>query len=130
MSGCTELAIVDLGDCEELTAAGLEPFLSSLPPKLQYLDLRYCPKLDGACVRSVSRGAGPAAAAAAAAAARGLSARPHSLTAGPSSSALAHCWPFLLSLPACLLGAGAARDAIKARVEAARPGCFVNTADL
>ena len=115
MSGCTELADVNLYNCDELTAAGLEPFLSSLPPKLQTLSLTDCAKLDGACVRSVSRGAGPAAAAAAAAA-RGLSARPHSLTAGSSSSLY-------------LLGAGAAMDAIKARVEAARPGCTVRTAD-
>ena len=46
MSGCVALTGIYLNDNKQLTAAGLEPFCASPPPKLAELDLQDC-NLDG-----------------------------------------------------------------------------------
>ena len=46
MSGCVALTYIDLDDNKQLTAAGLEPFCASSPPKLATLSLQRC-DLDG-----------------------------------------------------------------------------------
>eukprot|EP00935_MAST-01C_sp_MAST-1C-sp1_P002333 g2333.t1 len=42
MSGCVALTYIDLDGNKQLTAAGLEPFCASSPPKLRTLYLRSC----------------------------------------------------------------------------------------
>ena len=46
MSGCIALTNIDLDGNKQLTAAGLEPFCASSPPKLATLSLQDC-NLDG-----------------------------------------------------------------------------------
>ena len=42
MSGCVALTTIYLNDNKQLTAAGLEPFCASPPPKLAELYIRRC----------------------------------------------------------------------------------------